>query len=170
MGRTQDAVLEALSAELGRRTAWGERPGLHAVYLEDGEAHLAALPVEIEVWSSGATGEVLSAVADLYASRSGILRRVASPELFGAAFFSETRMAAQLAVPKLAGRKESRHIWAVDLDGVAYAAWQLRGGTEITTNVTSPGADLPMLGRVPQSLGRIVTAMTGVALPGRARL
>jgi hypothetical protein len=166
MGRVQDAVLEALANEIGCRAEWDQPPGLHTIYYTaDRKAHLGTLPVPLEIWAAMPPAEILSDIAGIYESNSAATRSVAPAELFAVAFFCEMWMASQPVDPgrdwdeqqrefvskanaaggvsRLPDRVEARHIWAVDRAGTTYAAWQLRGEEEITTDVTYRRAGTP---------------------------
>jgi hypothetical protein len=183
-------VLAAMTAEIRRRRKWDEPPALYPIYLKGRSARLGPSLTPNAVWHAAPPPEILAALA-VIAAGSDAMRRVAPPDLFAVGFFCETWVAVQPLDPgrdpvtqtrefdeivraaggpsKLADRKESRYMWAVDRDGFTCSAWQVRGDRTIITSVDAPGAAYPAEGSVVRSLDRIVTAMTGATLPRRRR-
>lgn len=187
MGKVQDAIGDALAAELASRTAWDERPELFTVYYRDGRGHLGRLPIPDAIWSSGPPADVLDALADASGDGADLLREFAPAELFGVAFRTEMWMvsapsgsvaaedlkkrarAAGGRVPTMPERVEARSMWAVDRAGITYSAFQVRGSDEVRRSVSYPKAGRPFTGAVPKALDRLVTAFLGVTLPDRGR-
>ena len=63
--------------------------------------------------------------------------------------------------------KEIRSIYAVDRAGITYAAVQRRGEDDVRRSIAYPGAGSGFSGTIPRALDQIVTAVLGVAMPGR---
>jgi hypothetical protein len=185
MGRVQDAVGDALVAEITGRQQWDERPEVFTVYYRGGRGHLGRLPVPDWTWSSGPPAQVLASLADAGGECADVLRRVAPAELFGVALFTEIWMASAAGteavedlerrtravggrVSKLPDRVEARSIWAVDRAGTTYTAHQARGSAEVVRAVSYPKPGQPSwTGEVPAALDRLVTALLGVTMPER---
>lgn len=185
MGRVQDAVCDALAAEISNRTEWDEPPAVFAVYHRGGRCHLGRLAIPDAIWATGPPAGVLGALADAAYTEAFMLQLLAPGELHGAAFFTEIWMAsargadeaaglterakAAGGVSKLPDRVEARSIWAVDRAGITYSAFQTRGSDEVQRSVWYPKAGQPFTGRVPDALDKLVTAFLGVTLPTRGR-
>jgi hypothetical protein len=185
MGRVQDAVCDALAAEISSREEWDELPGLYFLYLDDGKCHARHLCVPDAVWASGPPTSVLSAMADCFGEISDLLP-AAPGALHGAAFYTET-WTVDAAAPGTAERSEvmadamahrvhtrsdrveARAMWAVDRAGIIYGALQRRDVDKAPrTIVTYPGPGRRIAGEVPKALERMVAAMFE-AMPGRGR-
>jgi hypothetical protein len=188
MSRVQDAIGDALVAELASRTAWDERPEVLTVYYSGGRCRLGRLTVPDEIWHAAPPAEVLAGLAAASESPAADLLREVVPEgLHGMAFFTEIWMAsaptgtaaaedlvkrARAAggrVSTMPERVEARSIWAVDRAGISYTAFQVRGSDEVKRSVSCPKAGQPFTGAVPRALDRLVTAFLGVTLPDRGR-
>lgn len=186
MGDVQDAIGDALAAEITRRKRWDELPAVFTVYYKGGRGHLRRVPLPGMIWATGPTSRVLERIAD--ATETGgmdALRATAEAGLYGAAFFTEIWMASApegtaeeadlLArgraaggrVSKLADRVETRSIYAVDRAGITYTALQAWGSAEVQRDVSYPKAGQPAGGAVPAALDRLVKAFLGVSLPDR---
>jgi hypothetical protein len=188
MGRVQDAVCDALAAEIGSREKWDEPPAVLPVYLSGGRCHLGRLALPAEIWMTGPPAGVLGAIADAAYTEAFMLQLLAPGELHGAAFFTEMWMAtapagtpeaedltrrakaAEWRVSTMPDRVEARSIWAVDRAGITYTALQVRGSDEIRRAVSYPKAgEEGFTGAVPAALDKLVTAFLGVTLPARGR-
>lgn len=189
MGQVQDAICDALAAEITRRQEWDERPELFTLYYSGGGCELRRVPLPDWVWNSGPPEQILASLADAGGACAGLLQEVTSAAagLHGAVFFSEIWMASAPAgtaaaedlerraaavgnrASKLPDRVEARSVWAVDRAGTAYTAVQARGSAEVRRGLiyTKPGR--PSAGAVPAALNRLVTALLGVTMPDRAR-
>jgi hypothetical protein len=185
MGKVQDAVVGAMTAEIAARTEWDEPPCLYFLYLEDGKCRLSRFPVPDAVWGSGPPAGVLSAMADCIAGFSGLLHPIAPGTPHGAAFYTETWtvlqpppgtaersevMADAMAhkVHTRSDRVEARTMWAVDRAGIIYGALRRRDIDKTPrTTVTYPKAARRIGGEVPDALGRMVTAMLAETWSGR---
>jgi hypothetical protein len=185
MGRVQDAVGDALAAEITGRQEWDERPELFALYYRGGKGHLGLLALPDSIWSTAPPAQVLAALADAGDACADLVRKVAPAELFGVAFFTEVWMASAAGtaavedlerrtravggrVSELPDRVEARSMWAVDRAGTTYTAYQARGSDEVVRAVSYPKPGQPSwTGAVPAALDRLVTALLGVMMPDR---
>jgi hypothetical protein len=190
MGRVQDAIGDALVAEIESRREWDEPPAVFTVYYSGGRGHLGRLPIPDATWYAGPPAEILAALADATTASTGgmdMLRKFAPAELHGAAFFTEVWMATAVAgsaadadlrkraaavggrVSQLPDRVEARSMWAVDRAGITYTAIQARGEDEVKRSVSYPKPGEGFTGTVPRALDKLVTAFLGVTLPDRER-
>jgi len=187
MGKVQDAVSDALVAEVSGHREWDEPPAVHPLYVTGGACRLGRLQLPDAIWMTAPPAQVLAVLADCAGDYAGRLQAMAPGELHGVAFFTEIWMAsarygsaeaedlAKLAeaaggrVSTLPERVEARSIWAVDRAGITYTALQRRGEDEVIRDVWYPKAGQPFTGAVPRALGRMVTAFLGVTLPDRGR-
>jgi hypothetical protein len=188
MGQAQDAILDALAAEIAGRHEWDQRPELFTLYYGGGRCDLRPVPLPDWAWAGRPPVMVLASLADVGGACAGLLQQVASgaPGLHGAAFFTEIWMAEAAGTAevedllararavggrasKLADRVEARSIWAVDRAGTAFTAVQARGSDEVRRALVYPMAGRPAAGEVPAALDRLVTALLGVTMPDRTR-
>lgn len=189
MGQAQDAILDALAAEIAGRHEWDQRPEVYTLYYSGGGATLRRIPLPDWAWAGRPPVMVLASLADAGGACAGLLQQVTSgaPGLHGAAFFTEIWMAQAVAgtaaeqdllararavggrASKLAERVEARSIWAVDRAGTAFTAVQARGSDEVRRALVCPMAGRPTAGEVPAALDRLVTALLGVTMPDRTR-
>jgi hypothetical protein len=184
MGRVQDAICDALAAEISGRQEWDELPGLYFLYLEDRKCRVSRMGVPDALWASGPPPSVLSALADYLGEISGLLQPIAPGTLHGAAFYTETWtvpqpdagtaersevMADAMAhrIYTRPDRVEARTMWAVDRAGIVYGALQRRDIDPVPrTTVAYPKAGARIGGDVPKALERMVTAMLAETTPG----
>jgi hypothetical protein len=187
MGRVQDAICDALVAEIKSRQEWDQPPEVLTVYYRGGEGHLGRLPLPAAIWSSGPPAQILASLADAGGDCAGLLQRLVPPEFYGMAFFSEIWMvsapegtaeaddllrraeAAGGRVSQMPERVEARSMWAVDRAGTTYSAVRARGSDEVKRGLiyTKPGRS--SAGTIPAALDRMVTAFLGVSMPDRTR-
>jgi hypothetical protein len=188
MGQVQEAIGDALAAEITGRKRWDERPELFTLYYSGGRCHLRRVPLPDWVWFSGPPAQVLASLADAGGAGADLLQQATSAMagLHGAAFSAEMWMAsapegtaaaedlerrarAAGGASKLPERVEARSIWAVDRAGTAYTAVQARGSAEVRRGLIYPMAGRPSAGAIPDALDRLVTAFLGVTMPDRTR-
>ncbi len=184
MGRLHDLIADALAAELLARTDWDEPPALCFLYVEAGRPRISALLLPDEMWSADRPPAVLARFAAISTSHSSLLASVAPEGLHGAAFRCEaweidagkpgTARRSEALADSMAHRieqrpdaKEIRSIYAVDRAGITYAAVQRRGEDDVRRSIAYPGAGSGFSGTIPCALDQIVTAVLGVAMPGR---
>jgi hypothetical protein len=176
MPSARQAVLEALSAEIARRTRWDEQPALYTLHLTRSHATLRQLPIHPAAWATGAPAEVLAEIAADLAGAPHAPAFLARPDLHGAAFFAEAwavdgpeqtqRAVALGSAARSPDRVETRQLWAVDRARTTYEAWQARGRDQVNTAVrTAPGP--VAAGTIPEALDSLVRTALGVTLPKR---
>jgi hypothetical protein len=187
MGKVQDAVSDALVAEISSREGWDEPPGLYFLYLEDGKCYARRQALPGAVWRSGPPAAVLSAMAGCLGEVSGTLHQIAPEALHGVAFYTEawtvmqpeagTAQRSEVMADAMAhrvhtrpDRVEARTMWAVDRAGIVYGALQRRDVDKAPmVTVTYPKPGMPYAGDIPEALGRMVAAMIPETLPDRGR-
>jgi len=184
MGKVQERIAAALSAEVASRTEWDEPPALFWLALEGGMPRLVPAPVTPGTWSLGPPATVLSVMADACREFSGPLHASAPDALHGAAFYTETWMAAARTddaegiarakadararrIHQRPDRVEARSLWAADRGGAVYVAVLRRGiDSEPRAQVEYPGPGRTIRGDIPAALERIVSAVLAVTMPG----
>jgi len=184
MGKVQDAVSDALVAEISSREGRDEPPGLYFLYLEDGKCYARRQALPGAVWRSGPPAAVLSAMAGCLGEVSGTLHQIAPEALHGVAFYTEawtvmqpeagTAQRSEVMADAMAhrvhtrpDRVEARTMWAVDRAGIVYGALQRRDIDPVPrTTVAYPKAGARIGGDVPKALERMVTAMLADTAPG----
>lgn len=184
MPRVPDLISDALAREVESRQEWDEPPALYSVYVAGSEVRLRDVGFPPSVWTRGRPPAVLTSIAAMAEEYQPVLRKLASPGLYGVAFrceqyrvalkpgTEEARRAQQQArahtLHTRADRIEERGIWAVDRAGITYAAVKERvsGETHRITDYPHPGR-VQAAGTVPAALDRLIAAYLNVAMPAR---
>lgn len=137
MGMVQDAVSDALAAEISSHREWDEPPAVHPLYVTGGACRLGRLPLPDAIWMTAPPAQVLAALADCAGDYAGRLQAMAPGELHGVAFFTEIWMASarygSAEAEDLAKRAEAAGGAGVDAAGAGGGQEHLGGG---------PGGDL----------------------------
>jgi hypothetical protein len=185
MGRVAEKILAALAAEVGSRTEWDEPPALYFLHLADGKCLARPIDIPRAIWASGPPALVLSAMADCMEPFADLLRQISPEGLRGAAFYSETwtvrqpeagtALRSEVMADAMAhrlhtrpDRVEARTMWAVDRAGNVYGAIKRRDIDDAPkTTVAYAKAGRRIGGEVPDALGRMVTALLAVTMPGQ---
>lgn len=188
MGAIHDAIEKMLLAEVSRDgRGWDAPPELHFLYVERGEPRLSACELEPQFWAQAPRPPmVLVAMGRRSEAFAPLLQMAAPPGLFGMAFLCEIYMVrtepgasaetrrrndADHRAHRLHTRPdavEMRALFAVDRGGVSYQATVERGTGKRESCVWFPKPGGPgFTGDIPESLDKIVQAMTGVTLPER---
>lgn len=182
MGKVQERISAALSAEVASRTEWDEDPVLYFLYLEGGQPVLRPFELPDFVWALDWPPRVLVRMADGWEGVTELLSAVAPEGLHGAAFRHEMWMAtgerdsAKAAEHQAAAeahllhlhpdRVEARAMWAVDRAGTTYGVVLRRDlDRKPQTLVSYPGPQREIQGSLPRALERIVSAVLGVTMP-----
>lgn len=147
-----DAVTAALREEL-RRAPWGVSPSLYSIWMRDGACELRPGAVPPEAWGPGPPEAVLHVLA---AAAAGL---ASSPEYHTPDGFYG--MALLVEGHGQSGQGTARAVHAADRAGAAYYAVQRRGSNAVQCNVFQPGSVPVVVGMLPLTLARMVSAMAG---------
>jgi hypothetical protein len=152
-----EAVTAALREEL-QRAQWGVSPSLYSIWMRDGACELRPGAVPPEAWGPGPPEAVLHVLAAAAAGLASSPEYRAPDGFYGMALLVE-------------GRGESgqgtaggvRAVHAADRAGAAYYAVQRRGSNAVQCNVFRPGSVPVVVGMLPLTLARMVSALAGTA-------